>query len=155
MLDAAGRLKFPNASYYVGETEWQFWTATDVASRLPPQFRSVVAETQQNLRAIMQRMTLVKTGDDIVGGMRVVDTPGHTPGHFSLELEGGDGLIVTADAVTHPLISFKYPTWHNGFDLDSDVAVRTRKRLLARTSHDRSKLLVYHLPLPRRWVFGS
>src|SRR5437762_1335915 len=107
MLDANGRFKFPNASYYVGETEWQFWTATDVASRLPQEFRSLVAETQQNLRAITQRMTLVKSGHDIVAGMRVIDTPGHTPGHFSLELEGGDGLIVTADAESHPVISFK------------------------------------------------
>ena len=35
--------------------------------------------------------------------------PGHTPGHFSLELDGEDGLIITADAVSHGVISFKYP----------------------------------------------
>jgi glyoxylase-like metal-dependent hydrolase (beta-lactamase superfamily II) len=148
MLDSDQRLNFPNASYYVGASEWNFWTAPDVASRLPQDFRSVVAETQQNLKAIKERMTLVKSGDDIVSGLRVVETPGHTPGHFSLELDGGDGLIITADAVSHSVISFKYPTWHNGFDFDSNVAIRTRKALLDRTSWDKTKLLVYHLPYP-------
>jgi len=148
MLDSDQRLNFPNASYYVGASEWGFWTAPDVASRLPQDFRSVVAETQQNLEAIKERMTLVKPGDDIVSGMRVIETPGHTLGHFSLELDGGDGLIITADAVSHGVISFKYPTWHNGFDFDSGVAIRTRKALLDRISKDKTKLLVYHLPYP-------
>jgi glyoxylase-like metal-dependent hydrolase (beta-lactamase superfamily II) len=148
MLDADQRSNFPNASYYVGASEWSFWMAPDVATRLPQGFRSVVAETQQNLKAIKERMTLVKPGDEIVSGMRVIDTPGHTPGHFSLGLDGGYGLIITADAVSHGVISFKYPTWHNGFDLDSNAAIRTRKALLDRTSRDKTKLLVYHLPYP-------
>jgi glyoxylase-like metal-dependent hydrolase (beta-lactamase superfamily II) len=148
MLDSDQRLNFPNASYYVAASEWSFWTAQDVASRLPQDFRSVVAETQHNLKAIDECMTLVKPGDDIVSGMRVIETPGHTPGHFSLELDGEDGLIITADAVSHGVISFKYPEWHNGFDFDSGAAIRTRKALLDRISKDKTKLLVYHLPYP-------
>jgi glyoxylase-like metal-dependent hydrolase (beta-lactamase superfamily II) len=93
-------------------------------------------------------MTLVNSGDEIVSGMRVIDTPGHTPGHFSLELDGREGLIITADAVSHGVISFQYPTWHNGFDFDSEAAIRTRKALLDRTSREKTKLLIYHLPYP-------
>ena len=148
MLDAEQRINFPNASYYVGASEWRFWMAPDVATRLPQDFRSVVAETQRNLDAIKDRMTLVNSGDEIVSGMRVIDSPGHTPGHFSLELDGGEGLIITADAVSHGVISFQYPTWHNGFDFDSETAIRTRKALLDRTSRDKTKLLIYHLPYP-------
>lgn len=148
MLDPDQKLNFPNASYYVGAREWSFWMDPDVAIRLPQDFRSIVAETQNSLNAIRERMTLVKPGDDIVGGLRVINTPGHTPGHFSLELDGGEGLIITADAVSHDIISFKYPTWHNGFDFDSSAAISTRKALLNRISKDRIKLLVYHLPYP-------
>jgi glyoxylase-like metal-dependent hydrolase (beta-lactamase superfamily II) len=148
MLDSGHGLNFPNAAYYVGAREWEFWMAADVAIRLPQDFRSVVAETQQSLASVRERMILVQPGADIVSGMRVMSTPGHTPGHFSLELDGGEGLIITADAVSHEVISFKYPTWHNGFDFDSDTAIRTRKALLDRASTDKSKLLVYHLPYP-------
>jgi glyoxylase-like metal-dependent hydrolase (beta-lactamase superfamily II) len=148
MLDTEQSLNFPNASYYVGTIEWDFWMARDVATRLPQDFRNVVVETQRSLDAIKDRMTLVNSGDQIVSGMRVIDTPGHTPGHFSLELDGGEGLIITADAVSHRVISFQYPTWHNGFDFDSEAATRTRKALLDRTSRDKTKLLIYHLPYP-------
>ena len=34
---------------------------------------------------------------DLVGGFRIIATPGHTPGHVSL-LRDGDGLLFTADA---------------------------------------------------------
>lgn len=148
MLDSDQRPNFPNASYYIGASEWNFWTAPDVTNQLPQDFRSVVTETQQNLKAIRERVTFVKSGDSIAGGLRVLETPGHTPGHFSLELDGEDGLIVTADAVSHNVISFKYPTWHNGFDFDSNSAIRTRKALLDRVSRDKTKLLVYHVPYP-------
>jgi glyoxylase-like metal-dependent hydrolase (beta-lactamase superfamily II) len=148
LLDPGQKLHFSNATYYVGASESNFWMAPDVATRLPQDFRSVVAETQKNLKSIQECTRFVKSGDDIVRGMRVIGTPGHTPGHFSLELEGGDGLIITADAVSHGVISFKYPTWHNGFDFDSETAIGTRKALLDRTSKDKTKLLVYHLPYP-------
>lgn len=148
LLDSEQRLHFSNATYYVGASEWNFWMAPDVGTRLPQDFRSVVVETQQNFKSIQGRTKFVKSGDEIVSGMRVMATPGHTPGHFSLELEGGEGLIITADAVSHEIISFKYPTWHNGFDFDSETAIGTRKALLDRTSKDKTKLLIYHLPYP-------
>src|SRR5690349_22069230 len=43
----------------------------------------------------------------------------HTQGHVSLELEGGDGLIVGGDALTHSLISFKHPEWRPTADRKS------------------------------------
>lgn len=146
--NSAGDLNYPNATYYAGATEWDFWLASDGASKLPQEFRSVVPETQRDLGAIRSRVKLVKQGDEIVSGMRVVDTPGHTPGHFSLELEGESGQIITADALTHEGISFEYPEWVNGFDLLSDLAIRNRRKLLGRVAKDRTKLLGFHFQYP-------
>ncbi|HEY0792453.1 MAG TPA: MBL fold metallo-hydrolase [Chthoniobacterales bacterium] len=148
LLDSENKLRYPNAAYYVGASEWDFWMASDVALRLPQDFRSVVPETQQNLGAIQDRVTFMKPGDEIVGGIRVLSTPGHTSGHLSLELEGGTGLIITGDSVTHECISFEHPTWQNGFDFDSETAIQTRLAFLDRTSKDKPKLLGYHFPYP-------
>ncbi len=46
--------------------------------------------SQRDLSAFKDRVNLVKPGEDIVAGMRVLDTDGHTPGHISLELAGGE-----------------------------------------------------------------
>jgi glyoxylase-like metal-dependent hydrolase (beta-lactamase superfamily II) len=148
MRNAAGELNFPNAAYYVGATEWSFWTASDVATKLPDQFRSIVPQTQRDLDSVGQRVTFMRNGDQIVTGMTVIETPGHTPGQFSLALEGESGLIVTADALTHEVISFEYPEWVNGFDLISDVAIASRRKLLARVAGDRTKLLGFHFSYP-------
>jgi glyoxylase-like metal-dependent hydrolase (beta-lactamase superfamily II) len=39
-----------------------------------------------NLRLVQDRLTLVEDGDEIVPGIRVVATYGHTPGHIALSI---------------------------------------------------------------------
>ena len=91
---------------------------------------------------------MVKPGDDVVAGLRLIDTPGHTQGHVSLELSGGDGVIVGGDVLTHPLISFGHPDWRPTADHVPDQAVATRRKLLDRLATDRTKLIGFHLPYP-------
>ena len=148
ICNSAGELNYPNATYYVGGGEWNFWMNTNVATSLPADFRGIVPRTQRALAAIAGRVTFVKQGDLIVPGMQVLDTPGHTPGQFSLELEGEGGLIITADALTHEVISFEYPEWVNGFDLISDIAIANRRKLLRRVAADRTKILGFHFRYP-------
>ena len=155
MLDPSNKLIYPNAAYYVGASEWNFWMAPDVALQLPQDFRGVVPETQQDLEAIKERVTFVRAGDEIADGIRVISTPGHTPGHLSFELDGGSGLIITADAITHEIISFEHPTWRNGFDFDSEIAIQTRKALLDRAFTDGIKLLGFHFPYPGTGYSGA
>ena len=148
ICNAAGELNYPNAAYYVGGGEWNFWMNSDVATSLPADFRGIVPRTQRALAAIAGRVTFVKQGDQIVSGMRVLDTPGHTPGQFSLELEGEGGLIITADALTHEVISFEYPEWVNAFDLIPDRAIANRRKLLRRVAADHTKILGFHFRYP-------
>lgn len=158
ICNSPGELNYPNATYHVGGAEWNFWMNSDVATSLPADFRGIVPRTQRALAAIAGRVIFVKQGDEIVSGMRVLDTPGHTPGHFSLLLEGEADMIITADALTHEVISFEYPEWVNGFDLSSDVAISTRRKLLARVAAGGTRLLGFHFSYPGvgyTEVFGS
>ncbi|KJL42331.1 MBL fold metallo-hydrolase [Microbacterium trichothecenolyticum] len=62
--------------------------------------------------------------------VRLVSTPGHTPGHISIEISSGDqrGLI-TGDASHHP-VQWSQPHWASKADLDPEESTRTRRRLL-------------------------
>lgn len=98
---------------------------------------------------------------DVAGGLRVVHTPGHTPGHISL-LHEGSGTLVTGDALfnwigitfsvrffNHDIEMSKETAWRLG-DLDYEVAAfthgpeirdRARERIkdfLVRKLHDRT-----------------
>jgi glyoxylase-like metal-dependent hydrolase (beta-lactamase superfamily II) len=148
MLGPDGRLSFPNAAYYVSAAEWQFWMDPNYRTSMPDALHEFARGAQRDLSAIRERVTLVKPGDNIVAGLRVLDTAGHTPGHVSLELDGGEGLIITGDAATNVVVSFEHPDWKFGFDMLHDVAISNRRALLERAATDRIRLLGYHWTYP-------
>ena len=147
-LDDLDDLVLPNAAYYVGATEWEFWHGDNATRGLPAERAGFVPGARRRFDAIKGRVTMVKPGDDIVTGLRVVDTAGHTQGHVSLEIAGGEGLIVGSDVLTHPLISFAHPEWRTMADHVPEQAATTRKRLLDRLATDKAKLIGFHLPYP-------
>ncbi len=146
--DDFDELRFPNASYFVAATEWNFWMDDDAFKGLPEVRHGFVTGARRNLNQIKEKATMVKDGDDIVPGIRVFDAGGHTQGHIGLELAGENGLLVTGDALTHAAISFVHPEWHNPGDHEPERAVATRRRLLDRLATDRMRLVGFHLPFP-------
>jgi len=147
-VDELDDLVTPDASFYVASAEWDFWTGDNALRGLPAERAGFVTGARRNYTAIKPRVKMVKPGDDIVTGLRVIGTPGHTQGHVALELAGGDGLIVGGDVLTHPLISFQHPEWRTAADHVPDQAVATRRALLDRLAADRTKLIGFHLPYP-------
>ncbi|WP_377298639.1 MBL fold metallo-hydrolase [Rhizobium sp. SGZ-381] len=145
---ADGHLLYPNAQYYVGEAEWDFWTDKNFETRRPAALHEFAKGAQRDLLAVEDRITRVRHGDEILPGMSVINTPGHTPGHISLELAGRDNLVITGDACTSEVIFFQHPEWHFGFDTDADLALKNRRTLLDRAAHEKLKLLGYHWSYP-------
>jgi glyoxylase-like metal-dependent hydrolase (beta-lactamase superfamily II) len=150
VLDANNAPIYPNASYIVSAVEWDTWADPDVLQKLPaalPKER-VATGAKQHFAHIKDKMTMVRGGEEIVSGVRVIDTPGHTPGHLSVEVAGGDGLLISADALTHVLISFQYPSWKVPVDHEPDRGIATRLRLLDQLATDKRRLVCAHLPFP-------
>jgi glyoxylase-like metal-dependent hydrolase (beta-lactamase superfamily II) len=148
IIDGLDELAFPNASYVVAAAEWDFWTGDDATRGLPEDRIVFVQAARRNYGRIKDRVAMVKPGDDIVSGLRVVGTPGHTQGHVSLEIGGGDGVLITGDALTHAVISFQYPRWRSAADHEAERAAATRVSLLDRLAADRLQIVGFHLPYP-------
>ncbi|MGB9297640.1 MAG: MBL fold metallo-hydrolase, partial [Pseudolabrys sp.] len=89
-IDELDDLIMPDATFYVASAEWNFWTGDNATRGLPPERAGFVTGARRNSAAIKGKMKMVKGGDEIVPGLRIADTPGHTQGHVSLELVGGD-----------------------------------------------------------------
>jgi glyoxylase-like metal-dependent hydrolase (beta-lactamase superfamily II) len=147
-LTESGSLRFPNATYYVGAAEWNFWMDPDYRNNMPDVLHEFAEGAQRDLGAIRDRVVMLKPGDDIVTGLRALDTAGHTPGHLSLEMAGGEGLIISADAATNEIASFQHPKCLFGYDTIPDLAISNRARLIERAATDRIKLLGYHWTYP-------
>lgn len=148
-IDDFDELSFPNAAHYISQGEWNFWMSNDAINRVPKDRQAFVIGAKRNLEAVKDRIKLVKPGQDIVTGLHVLETHGHTPGHISLQVgTGNDRVVVLGDALTHPIISFQHPDWQPASDQQPDLAVATRKRLLAALAADRIRIIGYHLPPP-------
>lgn len=147
-VDELDDRRLPDVTYYVSAAEWDFWHGDNATRGLPAERAGFVTGARRNFAQVKERVTMLKDGDEIVSGLRAISTPGHTQGHISLEAAGGDGLVITGDALTHAPISFQYPEWLMPGDHEGQIAVQTRKMLLDRLATQKSKLIGFHLPYP-------
>jgi glyoxylase-like metal-dependent hydrolase (beta-lactamase superfamily II) len=143
-----GGLRFPNATYYVGAAEWDFWMDPDFFNTRPQALHDFDRGAKRDLGAIKDRVVMIKPGDDVVTGIRALDTAGHTPGHLSFEISGQEGLVVTADVATSEIVAVEHPDWAFGYDTIPELAIKNRKRFVDRAATDKVKLLGYHWSYP-------
>lgn len=142
-------LVFPNATYHMSEAEFAFWSSDDAYAAVPESRQSFVAGAQARLEAIGDRLTMIKSGAEVVPGVEVVETHGHTPGHLSFIVHGGgEQVMIIGDAISHYLVSFMHPEWPYGADQDVEMGIKTRSALLDRLAGDKVHLIGYHLPHP-------
>jgi glyoxylase-like metal-dependent hydrolase (beta-lactamase superfamily II) len=93
----------------------------------------------------------VIAGDVSLGtGVRIVATPGHTPGHQSVLVEAGDeSLLITGDLVVHA-IQLLQPDLAYASDMDPAQARASRRRMVREVIERGSTLAVSHLGVPFR-----
>lgn len=140
---------FPDAAYFIGGTERDFWLQDDLVNQVSTDMQQFVVGAVNSLNVDGADWSLMNDGTEIVPGVRVIDTPGHTIGHMSVVIEsGGKQLIALGDSMNHAWMSTARPEWVGSFDMDPDQTVATRKRLLDMAAADRMAVLGYHFPFP-------
>lgn len=141
-----GKPLFPNARYVIPETEYQFWTSPD---RMGSPMEGVAKLTSANVVPFAEKATFVKGGADVATGITAIDSPGHTPGHTAYMIESaGKPFLLWADTTNHYVLSVEKPEWHVGFDVDKDLAVKSRMAILDMAATDRILSTGYHMPFP-------
>ncbi len=87
VLDANDNPIYPNASYVVSAVEWDVWADQDVMQKMPAVLANdrIVHGARNHFSRVRDKVRMVRHGDEIVSGVRVIGTPGHTPGHMSVE----------------------------------------------------------------------
>jgi glyoxylase-like metal-dependent hydrolase (beta-lactamase superfamily II) len=137
---ADGELRplFPNAEYVVSQPEWAHWSATQSKE---------IARCVRTIEAAGQLRT-VEDGFEPAPGVRMLLTPGHTPGHACvLVTGGGDGGVITGDAAHHPA-EMELPEIRAGFDTDPEQSCKSRAALVARIEAEGLTVMGGHFPPP-------
>jgi glyoxylase-like metal-dependent hydrolase (beta-lactamase superfamily II) len=131
------QLTFPNARYVVQRGEYVYATHTNertAGSYFPHNFAPVVSA---------DRFDFVDGEREIVYGVRVIPTPGHTPFHQSVLIEsGGEAAFYPADLV--PTASHLPLPWIMGYDVEPLVTLETKRAMLNKAARDRWLLIFEH-----------
>lgn len=95
------------------------------------------------------RFDIVAPDHQVENAVRLRPTPGHTPGHVSVEVRapGLPGAEVTGDLIHSP-VQCALPGLNMVADADPAEAARTRLAFLERSADTRRLLFATHFPLP-------
>jgi len=141
--DGAIEPAFPRARYVVQRGEWEFAHMNNErirASYLPLNFDPV---------ADRGLFDFVEGETELLPGIRMVPTPGHTPHHQSVLIGEGDGaLFFLADLV--PTTAHLPLPWIMGYDIEPLVTLETKRRVLTRARDEQWLLMFEHDPV-RPW----
>jgi glyoxylase-like metal-dependent hydrolase (beta-lactamase superfamily II) len=130
---------FPNARYYIGRQEFEHWS---VASTRPDTVAMLGDSVQPILDANLA--TFVETDTRISPELRLMPTPGHTPGHVSVVIESqGKSAVITGDVMHHPC-QIARPDWSSDFDSDKVLSKKTRGSFLSLFGDTRTLVIGTH-----------
>ena len=140
---------FPNAKYIMDKKDLDFWGSIDADTDID--FMQVQRQVFEDSLMPVINAGLAQPVDApsiICEGVRLISTPGHTPGHVSvvLESEGQTGLI-TGDFIHHP-IQFHDPALVSPFDVDNEMAIETRRRIFGEYADTPTLIIGTHFAGP-------
>ncbi len=146
LLQANGQyqLTFPRAHYVGHQADWVVFHTPEMQALFPFDYIGVHVTPLERLGAL----ELLTKDSDLASGITVIHTPGHTPGHMSVVISSqGQHAILVGDAFVHPA-QITEPTWDSMFDVDKEMAHRTRLGLLERITADDAIVYASHFPAP-------
>jgi glyoxylase-like metal-dependent hydrolase (beta-lactamase superfamily II) len=126
---------FPQATFYLGTEEYDFWIDNPVAKRAP--FASMAdPESHEYLRGLKgtDRLVLLDHDQEIAEGIRCITAPGHTPGLVAVAVETTRGTAVIGSDAAHVFANLERD-WPSAFTYDRITCVRTYDKLRATASH--------------------
>jgi glyoxylase-like metal-dependent hydrolase (beta-lactamase superfamily II) len=143
-VDIADEPTFPNASYFVGAKEWDYWLNGPEAGtpRAP-------APTQQ--AQLAKRLSLMEDLETPVPGVTAVATPGHTPGHVSFVVSSGTSRAVVLGDMIHCPVEIGESELEFVFDVDPKLNRATKTRIERELARPDTVTVGAHFP---NLIFG-
>jgi glyoxylase-like metal-dependent hydrolase (beta-lactamase superfamily II) len=133
---------FPNARYIFGKTEFDYWTEQHAKAAVPPFGDSVLPVVEA------KRADVVRDNFAVGDHLRILPTPGHTPGHIAFALgRTRDDAVFSGDLMHSPLQA-NLPDLSPKFDVDPAQAANTRRSFLERYCDTDTLCCTAHFPSP-------
>jgi glyoxylase-like metal-dependent hydrolase (beta-lactamase superfamily II) len=132
---------YPRARYLVTTPEFAYWRAQKPATDGGKIFAAAV----QPLVSARQ-LDAVSPDHQVTPEVRLISSPGHTPGHASVHIASrGREAVITGDMLHHP-VQFAYLS--PGMDQDQKLGANTRRTLFAQFAERKTLVIGSHFAEP-------
>lgn len=146
MVDGDWVPTFPRARYLTSRTEREFWAAYEMEEAREQMFRDSVLPVEE--AGLLDLVDVPAEGLTVAPGLRLLPTPGHTPGHVAVELTGHGGTaVITGDCVHHP-VQLAHPAIGACVDIDPHRSESSRRALLDSLAYTDTLVLGTHFAPP-------
>jgi len=141
-----GKNLFPNAQFYIAESDFNYWTDYDKAG---PKLKDFVDHAKKNLMPVRDRLVFYKDDQEFLPGIHALAAPGHTVGHTIFVISsGGKQFCYTADLTHHPILLMEKPRMQFAYDTDPAQAAESRVKMLEMLAANKIPILAYHYAWP-------
>lgn len=114
---------FGHATHFVAAPEWE---RRDLAAER--------GASEERLAAFASRVRTVEDGEEIFPGVRASFAAGHTVGHTTYTITGGDRRLIAFGDALHAPVQVTHPEWTSPIDHDPAESVERRRRLIQELS---------------------
>jgi glyoxylase-like metal-dependent hydrolase (beta-lactamase superfamily II) len=146
---------FPNAELIVSATEFKWWTEPGRVEKLPEPRKPLGTRINAAFPG-WKNFKLIEGEKEVAPGIRLVNAPGHTPGHVAFHVSSGSQqLMISNDTAYVPALLAPHPEWQGAYDQDGPLAVESRRKLLDRVIAEKMMICGAHFPFPGAGSFAK
>jgi glyoxylase-like metal-dependent hydrolase (beta-lactamase superfamily II) len=137
---------FPNAQYYIAQSDFDFWTDE---GKMGGPLKDFVVHARKNLMPVRDRLVFFKDGQEFLPGIQAMAAPGHTVGHtmFMVTSEG-KSFAFLGDLTHHAVLLLEKPRMEFSYDTDPKQAANTRVKMLDMLAANKIPVMSYHFAWP-------
>lgn len=126
---------FPNAKIHLSSTEWN--------ELRQPNIRSRNTYWKENWEAIQSQVEIFENELEVMPGIRMIHTGGHSDGHSIIKLEqNGETIIHMADIM--PTHAHQNPLWVLAYDDYPMTSVFAKEKIMAEALANGYSFIFYH-----------
>lgn len=147
LVDDKGEAVYSNAEILVHAREYDFWMAENTGNE-PENVKKTRARNKINMEPYVERTRRMRDGEEILGCTPIL-AAGHSPGHTCWRIMSGrESFLAWGDLVHLSAIQVSHPDTALTYDLDKEMARRSRHRILDMVANERIVVAGAHVAAP-------
>ncbi len=148
LLDEKGLPAFPNAIYWMNKSAYQHWAVDLFEDDPSARNDKYTLDTHNAILAIKPQTNFFEPPAEILSGIKILPTYGHTNHHISIQLESnGETLLISSDTLVNE-IHVDHPDWIPKWSTDQDDARQSTTKILKLASDENTLLYACHFKFP-------